>query len=232
MLTSMLAVSPVEALVAGQLTSVDVEQLELESSRRALRLLRERLTAEQMESLLADDLVATDNQWREWAQASDGSWRAAEVEFLVSGLSTQDFRSWWSTALNDLHGVVYPAFPEHYRFGWVQNPSGGEEPCYVVIEELGHVPFRMYCSFGPAWAPVDVAQGYELDMVGVGRLQDGTQVVRFMNQIKDTADGLAMKVGVYLVSATPDYVVQSHVEQELVEWTRWLQMAVRQREGE
>jgi hypothetical protein len=219
--------SNIHAFIDGEPSALEVDQLELRSARRALRLLKERITPEQMDKLLADDLKSTDEQWRKWAAESDGSWKAAEVEFRVAGVSKQQFSNWWSAALADLHTIVYPAFPEHYRFGWVKDPRGVDEPCYMVVEELGHVPFRMYCSFDPSWAPVEPASGYDAMMVGVGRLADGTEVVRFMNQLMDTDGGFVMKVAVYVVSAVPDSVVQSHVEQELVEWTRWLEMVTK-----
>jgi hypothetical protein len=215
----------IRGLVDGEPTSVDIDRLELESSRRALKLLRERIPQEQMEELLADDLQATDKLWREWAAASDGSWKPSVAEFEVAGLSKDQFTEWWSTALDDLYGVIFPGFPEHYRFGWVQDPRGGDEKCYRVVEELGHVPFRMYCSFGSEWAPVETTPGYEQMMVGVGRLQDGTEVVRFFNQIKETSEGFALKAGVYVVSAAPDIVVESHIDQLFVEWTRWIEIA-------
>jgi len=219
--------SDIQAFVDGQPSAFDIDRLELQSARRALRLLKERITPDQMDELLAIDLESTDEKWREWAAASDGAWNVAEVEFRVAGLSKNQFSDWWSTALGDLHAVVYPAFPEHYRFGWVKDPRGVDDPCYIVVEELGHVPFRMYCSFDPSWAPVEPTPGYEPMMVGVGRLADGTEVVRFMNQLMDTSEGFVMKVAVYVVSAVPEDVVQSHVEQELVEWTRWLEMATK-----
>jgi hypothetical protein len=218
--------SAIVCLVDGSPTDLNVDALELASARRALKLLRARLTPAQMDELLDGDLRETDEQWRAWAADSDGSWKAAEVEFQVAGLEKEAFTAWWATALDDLHGVVYPAFPEHYRFGWVPDPRGVDDPCYVVVEELGHVPFRMYCSFDPSFAPHHVTPGYDGMMIGVGRLADGTEVVRFMNQIKSTPEGFAMKVGVYVVSAVPEDVVASHVEQEIVEWTRWLEMAL------
>ncbi|MFM0222968.1 hypothetical protein [Paraburkholderia dipogonis] len=219
--------SNIHAFIDGEPSALDVDQLELRSARRALRLLKERITPEQMDELLADDLKSTDEQWRKWATASDGSWKVAEVEFRIAGVSKQQFSDWWSAALTDLHTVVYPAFPEHYRFGWVKDPRGVNEPCYIVVEELGHVPFRMYCSFDPSYAPVEPAAGYDAMMVGVGRLADGTEVVKFMNQLMDTDEGFVMKVAVYVVSAVPDSVVRSHVEQQLVEWTRWLEMVTK-----
>jgi hypothetical protein len=215
----------IRTLIDGELAHVDVDALELESARRALRLLRERIPPEQMDALLARDLDESDERWRCWASRSDGSWKAAEVEFQVHGLSKEEFQDWWGTAREDLHGVMYPGFPEHYRFGWVPDPRGVDEPCLMIVEELGYVPFRMYCSFDPDWAPVAVTPGYEPISEGVGRLRDGTEVVRFMNQLKNIDDGFSMKVGVYMVSAVPQSVVDSHVDQELVEWTRWIQMA-------
>lgn len=216
-----------QCLVGGKPSTLDVDALELKSARRALTLLRKRLSPQQMENLLAADLEETDRVWKEWATQSNGSWKPAEIEFEVKGLSKQQFVEWWSTALEDLHGVVYPAFPEHYLFGWVPDPRGVPDPCYIVVEELGHVPFRMYCSFDPQWAAVPTTPGYDSMMVGVGRLADGTEVIRFMNQVKELSDGFAMKVGVYAVSSVPDDVIQSHVEQEVVEWTRWIEMAIR-----
>lgn len=143
----------------------------------------------------------------------------------VGGISATQFQAWWETALDDVHGVVFPAFPEHYRLGWVADPQGGPDDVFLIIEELGHVPFRMYCTFPPSWAPVEVSPGFEIMQPGVGRLHDGTEVVRLMNQIKDTDTGFAMRAAVFMVSGVPEDVVTSHIDQEVVEWTRWLEMA-------
>jgi hypothetical protein len=221
----------IRSLIGGAPAPFDVDELELESARRALRVLRERITPEQMEALLSADLDRADDAWRLWAASSDGPWQLAEVEFVVTGVSKAQFLDWWSAALDDIQGVIYPGFPEHYRFGWVKDPRGGADPCYLVIEELGYVPFRMYSAFDPSWAPVQTLPGYDSMLVGVGFLRDGTQIARFMNQIADTPEGFTMRVGVYFVSGVPKEVVQSHVKQELVEWTRWIEMATKRVRG-
>jgi hypothetical protein len=215
----------IRMLIEGEIAQPDVSGLELESARRAMSLLRKRISPEQMEAILSEDLKETDAKWREWASKSDGTWQVAEVEFQIPGLTSAQFQEWWASSFDDLHDVVYPAFPEHYRFGWVADPQGGVDPVFLIVEELGHVPFRMYCTFGDRWAPVEVTPGFQMMQPGVGRLHDGTEVVRFMNQIKDTEDGFTMKAGVYMASAVPAAVVRSHLDQEMVEWTSWFRMA-------
>ena len=214
----------VEGTVDGAPSSHDVRQLELDSARRALAVIKRRLSPDVMESLLADDLERADAQWRRWAAESDGTWHGRDVRISVSGLSCQVFVDWWATALDDLHGVMYPSYPEHYRFGWVPNPSG-EGDVFVVVEEVGHEPFRMYCSFGPQWAPVATSPGFELLSSGVGRLLDGTDVVRLMNEIKPTSDGFELKLGFFVQSHVPQTMTGAHVEQQMVEWGRWVEMA-------
>ena len=208
----------------GQRTTLDVPQLELDSARRALAIIKKRLPPEVMESLLAEDLERSDLQWRQWAAESDGTWHGRDVRITVSGLPAEVFVDWWAGVLNDLHGVMYPSYPEHYRFGWVPDPSGDGE-AFVVVEEVGHEPFRMYCTFGPEWAPVPPTPGFDALSVGVGRLQDGTEVVRLMNEIRPTSDGFELKLGFYVGSHVPPTVTTAHVEQQMVEWTRWVEMA-------
>jgi len=215
----------IEALVGGAPAKGDIVQLELFSARRALSLLRMRMAPDLMEDLLAADLERSDVEWRRWAAESDGEWKAADVEFVISGLSSRSFQDWWSRALDDLHGVMYPGYPEHYRFGWVPDPRGTDDTCLVVIEEVGHQPFRMYCSYGPEWAPAKPYPGFDALTIGVGRLLDGTEAVRFMNEIRETANGFVLKLGFYVGIAVPESVTEAHVEQQLVEWTRWIEMA-------
>ena len=212
--------------VGGQAAARDIDGLELQSARRALRLLKARLTADEMDRLLRRDLDESDARWRHWAANSDGSWRASEVDFKITGLTKAQFTEWWSTALDDLPDVVFPAFPEHYRFGWVDDPRRVADRCYLVVEELGHVPFRMYATFDSGSAPIDPLPGYEVLSAGVGRLADGTEVARFMTQVKELSSGFALRTGLYFVSAATDDVVQSHIDQLLVEWTRWFEMAI------
>jgi hypothetical protein len=210
--------------VDGRVRQDDVVQLELTSARRALSLIKERLPAHVMEELLADDLAEADARWRQWSEASDGSWHGRDVRIAADGVSADEFVAWWARALGDIHGVMYPGYPEHYRFGWVPNPNGAGES-FIVIEEVSHEPFRMYCEFGPEWAPHDVTAGFDALSVGVGRLKDGTEVVRLMNEIRPTADGLELKLGFYVGRAVPPSVTDAHVEQQIVEWTRWIGMA-------
>jgi len=83
----------------------------------------------------------------------------------------------------------------------------------------------MYCSFGPEWAPVATAPGFDLLSSGVGRLLDGTEVVRLMNEIKPTSDGFELKLGFFVRSQVPPGMTEAHVEQQMVEWVRWIEMA-------
>jgi hypothetical protein len=54
--------SNIQAFVDGKLSLMDIDQLELQSARLALKLLKARITPEQMEALLAIDLTSTDCQ--------------------------------------------------------------------------------------------------------------------------------------------------------------------------
>jgi len=225
-LTRPILTDSISSYIDGKPATREIDALELQSARRALRLLKNRLTPEQMDELLAQDLEESDTRWRAWAAASDGTWRAAEVDFEVFGLTAQQFTEWWSTALDDLTDVVFPAFPEHYRFGWVEDPQAIADRCYLVVEELGHEPFRMFATFDHSASPVAKLPDYEPLSVGVGRLADGTEVLRFMTQIKALPHGFALRTGLYFVSAAPAHVIQSHIDQLLVEWTHWFRMAI------
>ncbi|MYW96101.1 hypothetical protein G3I59_37225 [Amycolatopsis rubida] len=216
--------SPVRGFVDGRLIDSDLDRLELESARRALRLLHERIPPTEMAVLLAPDIERSDAQWREWAVASAGTWQPCFVDLEATEITKTEFLAWWSDALDDLHGIMYPAFPEHYLFDWAETAAG--ERRLMVVEELGHVPFRMYCEYGPEWAPAAPLPGYEPVSVGVGRLADGTDTVRFMSQIRQDSGLLRLHAGMYVGSAVPARVVEAHQDQLLVEWTRWIEMAV------
>ncbi|RYE41591.1 MAG: NAD(P)-dependent oxidoreductase [Hyphomicrobiales bacterium] len=214
----------VRSSLRGHPHEADLDQLELVSARRALRLLHERIPPDDMARYLAPDLERSDAQWRAWAEASGGTWRPCLAEFEVEGITRQEFTDWWSTATDDIHGVMYPAFPEHYLFGWETTPEG--ERRLQVVEELGHVPFRMYCSYGPEWAPAEPEPGYDAISTGVGRLADGTEVTRFMTQVRQDGSCLRIKTGLYLISGAPEHVITAHEDQLLVEWTRWIEMSL------
>lgn len=177
-----------------------------------------------MAELLAPDVEQADAQWEQWASESDGSWRPCVAEFEVRGLTEGQFTTWWSTATSDIHRVMYPAYPEHYLFRWETRPNG--EAALQVVEELGLVPFRMYCSYGPQWAPVEPDPGFERISSGVGRLASGTEVTRFMTQVRQDGECLRIKSGIYLISAAPEHILRAHEDQMLVEWTRWVEMAL------
>ena len=208
----------------GRPVDVDLDRLELESARRALHLLHERIPPDYMSALLAHDLELADARWSSWAKESDGRWRPCIVDFQVQDLNRAEFTTWWSRATDDIYGVMYPAYPEHFLFNWATTTYGR---ALQVIEELGHAPFRMYCSYGPQWAPSGSAPGYDIISTGVGRLADGTEVTRFMTQVREDDNCLHIKAGFYAISAVPDEVMAAHQDQMLVEWTRWIEMAIR-----
>lgn len=72
-----------------------VRQWELDRSRAALTLLKQRIGDERMRELLAPDLAASDAVMAPLPNGSGGAWRSAVTEMTAAGIDVDRFLTWW-----------------------------------------------------------------------------------------------------------------------------------------
>ncbi|MFF9397964.1 MULTISPECIES: hypothetical protein [unclassified Streptomyces] len=72
----------------------DVRRWQLERSRAALTLLKDRLGDERMRELLTPDLRAADRAMAPLPEASGGAWRSAVTEMEFEGIDADAFLTW------------------------------------------------------------------------------------------------------------------------------------------
>ncbi|WP_163570418.1 hypothetical protein [Fodinicola feengrottensis] len=74
---------------------VTLAQWELQFARRALALLKELITEQEMKALLAPLMARSKKLFDEWIAASNGQLRSFAVDIEIDGLSAARFAAWF-----------------------------------------------------------------------------------------------------------------------------------------
>ncbi|MER6609024.1 hypothetical protein ABT282_24695 [Streptomyces sp. NPDC000927] len=182
-------------------TRDDIRRWELERSRAALTLLKDRLGDERMRELPAPDLRAADRAMAPLPEASGGAWRFRRDRDGVRGGSTPT-GSWpgqGKLASGDRTALL-TADPEHY----LADPSDG---VVEIVETIGSGPLRRFLAFHEG-LPTE-GEGYGTHPVrigGTGRLADGTEAVRVMHEFRDGPRGLCVRLTIQFPASAPEHV--------------------------
>ncbi|MFD9067091.1 hypothetical protein ACFVZ3_36845 [Kitasatospora purpeofusca] len=188
---------------------------ELDRSRAALRLLKQRLGDDRVRDLLAPDTAAADAAMAGWLDASGGRWRAAVTELTATGLDAGTFLAWWQGRLHDGdRAALLAANPEHY----LADSTGGT---VEIIETVGAGPLRFHLRFHPTPATPE----YPVRIGGTGHLADGSEVLRVMHEFADSPRGLRIRLTVEFPAATPAELSTGHQWHFACEFANWLEAA-------
>ncbi|WP_051754990.1 hypothetical protein [Kitasatospora purpeofusca] len=188
---------------------------ELDRSRAALRLLKQRLGDDRVRELLAPDTAAADAAMAGWLRASDGRWRAAVTELTATGIDAGTFLGWWQGRLRAPdRDALLAANPEHY----LADSGGGT---VEIIETVGAGPLRFHLRFHPTPATPE----YPVRIGGTGHLADGSEVLRVMHEFADSPRGLRIRLTVEFPAAAPVELSTGHQWHFACEFANWLEAA-------
>jgi hypothetical protein len=171
-----------------------VETLELQASRRALALLKNKLGSARMLELVRQEIERTDRLWEAWAEESNGEWAFNFIEYEVKGLSATYYLTWLRDHLSE-ESMHFAVHPEHYA--WIrasQVDDGFPKGEWMVVEPMGDHLLRGYASLEDWPGAEDYFDGdYPIRMQLVGWTRRGVAIHRSLAQYRDTADGFACK---------------------------------------
>lgn len=215
--------------VHGTADQSTLDAWELRQARIALALLKEKLGHEAIVELLAPEIAASDERFREYAAASNGEWGPlVESTFRVRGLTPAQFMTWFAEHLVDEPAMI-AANPDHYE---IRNDVG------VITETMGGLPVRFQMHVGQtkefmkdsAAALANLrsdAKSRPTDNPGHSTLMDGvTPVARAVKMdFDDLDDGFQMTMGLRFPAAAPEAYRVDHLRHYAIEFSRWLTMA-------
>ncbi len=209
------------------LTEHEVRGHELARSRHALAYLKARIGDDMMRRLLAEDIAGMTAVVRGWVEASAGRWRSGEVTLALPGPGAEAFRDWYALVVTERRSAAMRAgHPEHYLN--TPGPDGIE-----VIEPIGEtdLPWRIfYRTVDPtsdlpvAW-PLDFPVRFAAEIVD----EDGLRVGFSLRALRDTTDGMEMRLITCLPVTVPDKLVSRHLHHFMIEYRNWAVLAMADR---
>jgi hypothetical protein len=202
-------------VTAGPTSRGGVADWELYFARRALAKLKSRLGRERLLELLAPDIETSSKALSGWAAESEGRWRPALTHLRVSGLSATEFLAYFE-GIFEQQPKMLAAQPEHFVLGLV---DGAME----IVENLGPYLARIELRLTAEDQAVgELLADHPIRMVGNATLADGTVVAHLLHQLRDTANGFDVVLGIYFPQAAPEEVVEGHRQHLAVEFTNWI----------
>lgn len=204
----------------------DLRTLELEASRRALALLKNRLGSARMLELILEDVEDTDRRWEAWAAESAGEWRVNQMQFEVKGLKVDYWLRWVRTNF-DNESMHFEVHPEHYAWTRATAVEPDADPrSSIIAEPMGDFLLRAYGRV-EEWdgfeAYVDPEFSRRMPLVGYTR--GGVLVARSLGQYKETEDGFHFKLTAMKPSRIPAEMREGNQEHACLEYYKYFKRA-------
>jgi hypothetical protein len=197
---------------------------ELSAAKRVLSFLKFKIGAQEIQSLLAPDIAASNTYWHSLLSNSTSTWIPVEAQAKAfvdpSILNARSFQSWMDTTA----GIGYPndliaGHPEIYleeEPGNVIQSWGGGPITQFSHDPVPHQDF--FLELPPGWnVTAEVSQ----------TLRDNTTFSYAVSAIREEEDGFGLYFAVYLPSAAPEERVEGLRSYLSVECTNWLRYAYR-----
>ena len=202
--------------IAGEADDTTINRYELDSARRALRLLKGNLGPERLHALVKEQIVAGNALFRDHVARSNGEQATGTITLEASGLAAADFSAWMSRAFTR-PDVLLAAHPEHYLI----DPKGPH-----IVETLGDHVVGFYIG---AWDQSNVrVDGVVNSNKRYSQLlldDDRTVFGSISTLFSDTADGMRAELSVTLPATSAPYAIDQHLEHFSVEFRNWMLLA-------
>ena len=210
------------ALIAGRtFDDAAIRGIELTRARRALAYLKAKIGNAAMRDLLKDDVSQTQARNRAWVEASGGRWKSGSLELVVPGPGAAAFHGYFMTMMKeDRQPELRAGHPEHF----MNVPLG---PHAEVIENVGQddLPWFIRLDFtspdAEFPAPWDPTYPAEHRLGAFINDADGLRIGSAIHEMRDTEDGLHVKLTIILPDAAPDHFIEGHLQHFAVEFRNW-----------
>jgi hypothetical protein len=204
-----------------------IDGWELEAARRALALIKDALGNEGMLKLLEAQRRASDEYFTQMIRESGGELRGALNDFRVTGLTLEEFLTWFRNHGAD-RAPMAAAHPEHYVLGGGEGEGGSLASQYVMEQVGGHTPLIRLQYVDPAEFPDQDRDPGAVVLAGRGRLDNGTEVAAFFHQFRPApdGDGFTVRLNSMFPAALPEAATRAHVEHHAIEFRNWFRMAM------
>lgn len=202
--------------IAGETDDKNINQYELESARRALRLIKNNLGSEQLHSLVSKEILKGNDLFRDHVKRSAGKQATGTVTIEAIGLTAADFSDWMSRAFIR-EDVLIDAHPEHY----LMNSSDPKAP--HIVETLGR---HVVGFFMGGWDKSETSTGdADKHHSHLALDDDGTVFGSVSTLFKETADGMIAELSVTLPATSAPDAVEQHLQHFSVEFRNWMLLA-------
>jgi len=208
------------------LSDDDIGRLTLEEARDVSIATRKSLGVEGLKELFRDELLATDQMWKDANDVPEGAPSLyAQTDVKVTGVTLEEVGK--VINLNAIHEVYAQMHPDHCF-------AKGDGKLLEHMEVFGHFG-------GPTWlyahpsetisVPVERDEAYPMVMAGSTTLaSDGTPMNLFAyHQFKPLDDGFAIKQCAIFPPGTPQDIVEGHKLHLAIEIWEGAKLAAAQR---
>ena len=210
---------PISVRISGEADDRNIDQYELSSARRALRLLKTNLGPERLHALVKEQVAEGNAFFRDHVKRSGGEMASGTVTIEAAGLAPADFGAWMSRAFAR-QDVLIGAHPEHYLSA-VGDPRGPH-----IVETLDDYVVGFYIG---AWDESQVAARND---DGVNRRHsvlklddDGTVFGSVSTAFHETPHGMSAELSVALPLTSAPSAVEQHLQHFSVEFRSWMLLA-------
>ena len=209
----------VSVCIAGESDDKNISQYELESARRALRLIKGNLGYDRLHALVSEQIAQGNALFRDHVKRSAGKQETGTITLKAAGLSAADFTGWMGHAFTR-EDVLIDAQPEHYLMK-VSDPKGPH-----IVEALGDHVVGFYMS-GWEKSEVPAGSGDNIDKHHsfLALDDDGTVFGSVSTVFRDTADGMIAELSVTLPATSAPDAVNKHLQHFSVEFRNWMLVA-------
>ncbi|MFJ1764900.1 hypothetical protein ACIOD2_31555 [Amycolatopsis sp. NPDC088138] len=200
--------------IAGEPDDRNIDRYELDSARRALRLIKGNL-GDRLPALVGEQIAAGNAFFRDHVQRSGGEQATGTVTIEATGLTAAGFSAWMTRAFTR-EDVLIAAQPEHYLMD-MADPRGPH-----IVEALGEhvVGFRM-----GGWDESEVPGGTDRRHSLLTLDDDGTVFGSVSTSFREAAHGMTVELSVTLPATSAPEAVEQHLQHFSVEFRSWLLLA-------
>ena len=205
--------------ISGEADDRNIDRYELDSARRALRLLKGNLGPERLHALVSEQVAQGNAFFREHAKRSGGEKATGKITIEADGLAPADFAAWMSRAFAR-QDVLIGAHPEHYL------AASGDPRGPHIVETLDDYVVGFYIS---AWDESEVASPDGENAHGrlaVLKLDDdGTVFGSVSTAFHEAPHGMSAELSVTLPITSAPSAIEQHLQHFAVEFRSWMLLA-------